>query len=85
MSTMMPTMSTPMVFGEQPFHSLSMMPQTLENTTLSAMRMQKESVMSVGEEVRKPLPSDSPKNWLYQRAPAKGPNTRVLADTPAYM
>ena len=62
MSTTMPRMSTAMVLGEQPFHSFRMMPHTLENTTLSAMRMQKESVMRVGDSLRKPLPNDSPKN-----------------------
>lgn len=31
-------MSTAMVLGEQPFHSFRMIPHTLENTTLSAMR-----------------------------------------------
>ena len=60
-----------MVFCEQPFHSLRMMPQTLLNTTLRAMRMQKAKVVSVGLSVRKPLPNDSPKNWLYHSKPAK--------------
>ena len=51
-----------MVFDEQPFHSLSMIPQILENTTLRAVSMQNESVVSVAYSVRKPLPSDKPKN-----------------------
>ena len=62
MRTMMPAMRTAMVFWEQPFHSLRIMPQTLENTTLRAMRMQNDSVVSVGLSVRKPLPSERPKN-----------------------
>ena len=77
----MPTMSTAMVFCEQPFHSFKMMPQTLENTTLSAIKMQKESVRRVGDSVRNPLPSDKPKNWLYHKAPAKAQNTRLLPHT----
>ena len=46
----------------QPFHSLRMIPHTLEMTTLSAIRMQNESVSSVGDSVRNPLPRESPKN-----------------------
>ena len=69
--TMMPTINTEMVFFEQPFHSFRMMPHTFENTTLSAIRMQNDRVMRVGDSVRNPLPSDSPKNWLYHKAPAK--------------
>ena len=78
---MMPAINTLMVFCEQPFHSFSIMPQTLENTTLSAIRMQNDSVMSVGDSVRKPLPSDSPKNWLYHKAPAKAQYTMLLPQT----
>ena len=74
-----------MVFCEHPFHSLSMMPHTLLNTTLRAMRMQNESVISVGDSVRKPLPSDSPKNWLYHKAPARAQNRRLLPQTPAFL
>ena len=44
----MPMMRTEMVFDEQPFHSLRMMPHTFENTTLRAMSIQNERVMSVG-------------------------------------
>ena len=62
MSTIIPTISTEMVLREHPFHSWRIMPHTLEKVTLSAMRMQNDKVMSVGEEVRKPFPSDSPKN-----------------------
>ena len=51
-----------MVFGEQPFHSLRMIPQILENTTLRAIRMQNERVVRVADSVRNPLPSDRPKN-----------------------
>ena len=80
----MPTMSTEMVFCEQPFHSFKMMPQTLENTTLSAIKMQKESVRRVGDSVRNPLPSDKPKNWLYHKAPANAQNTRLLPHTSVF-
>ena len=74
-----------MVFLEHPFHSFKMMPQTLENTTLSAIRMQNESVMRVGDYVRKPLPNDNPKNWLYHKAPAKAQNTRLLSQTSVFL
>ena len=80
----MPTMSTAMVFGEHPFHSFRMMPQTLENTTLSAIKIQKESVKRVGDSVRNPLPSDKPKNWLYHKAPANAQNTRLLPHTSVF-
>ena len=73
--------STVIVFCEQPFHSLSMMPHTFENTTFNAMSMQNASVVSVGDSVRKPLPSDSQKNWLYHSAPAKRQNNRLLPHT----
>ena len=61
----MPSNSTPIVALEQPFHSLRMMPHTLEKTTLRAIKMQKASVVSTGEDTKKPLPNDNPKNWLY--------------------
>lgn len=48
----MPTTSTPIVFLEQPSHSLRMMPQRLENTTLRAISMQNERVISVGDSMR---------------------------------
>ena len=48
MRTMMPAMRTAMVFWEQPFHSLRIMPQTLENTTFSAIRMHQLKVMRTG-------------------------------------
>ena len=51
-----------MVLGEHPFHSLRIMPQILENTTLSAISMQNERVVSVADSVRNPFPNDSPKN-----------------------
>ena len=76
-------MSTAMVFFEQPFHSSRIMPQMFENTTFSAMRIQNERVVSVGDSVRNPLPSDSPKNWLYHRAPAKRQNRALLPHTDA--
>ena len=60
--TMMPTINTVMVFLEQPFHSFRMMPHTLENTTFSAIRIQNDRVMRVGDSVRKPFPNDKPKN-----------------------
>ena len=78
-------MSTAMVVEEQPFHSLRMMPHTLENTTLSAIRMQKERVISVGDSVRNPLPRLKPKNWLYHRAPARRQKSRLLAHTPPFL
>ena len=70
-----------MVFCEQPFHSLRMMPQTLENTTLSAMRMQNDSVSIVPPASKNERPSESPKNWLYHRAPASRQNSRLLPQT----
>ena len=59
---MMPTINTVMVFLEQPFHSFRMMPHTFENTTFSAIRIQNDRVMRVGDSVRKPFPNDKPKN-----------------------
>ena len=76
-----PTMRTAIVFFEQPFHSFSMMPHTLENTTLRAIRMQNDRVVSVGDSVRKPLPNDSPKNWLYHKPPARRQNKALLPHT----
>lgn len=58
----MPTTSTAIVFDEQPFHSLRIIPQIFENTTLSAISMQNERVVSVADSVRNPLPKDNPKN-----------------------
>ena len=81
MSTARPMTNTVMVFGEQPFHSFRMMPHTFENTTLSAIRMQKAKVISTGDEVRKPLPSASPKNWLYHNTPARAQKTRLFVHT----
>lgn len=80
-STTIPMTSTAMVLGEQPFHSLSIMPHTFENTTFSAISMQNESVIRVGDSVRKPLPMESPKNWLYHNAPAKAQNSKLLPHT----
>ena len=77
-STMIPSTSTTMVLREQPFHSLRMIPHTLENTTLSAISMQKANVISAGESVRKPFPRLSPKNWLYHKPPAKTQNHRLV-------
>ena len=57
-----PMINTEMVFFEQPFHSFRMIPQTFENTTLSAIRMQNDNVIKVGEDVRKPFPNERPKN-----------------------
>ena len=58
-----------------------MMPQTLLNTTFSAMSMQNERVVSTGEEMRNPLPRERPKNWLYHSAPARKQKNRLLAHT----
>ena len=73
-----PTTSTVMVLLEQPFHSLRIMPHTLLNVTLRAINMHQENVSSTAESVRKPLPRLSPKNWLYQRRPARAQNTMLL-------
>ena len=70
-----------MVLREQPFHSLRMMPHTLENTTLSAIRIQNDNVMRVVDYLRKPLPMLKPKNWLYHKAPAKAQNTTLFIHT----
>ena len=48
-STRIPITNTTIVFDEQPFHSLRMMPQTLEKVTLRAMRMQNASVVRVSD------------------------------------
>ena len=61
-STSKPMIKIVMVFVEHPFHSLRIMPQILENTTLSAISMQNERVVSVADSVRNPLPKDNPKN-----------------------
>ena len=74
MSTAIPVTSTKMVFFEQPFHSLRMIPQTFENVTLSAMRMQNASVSIALPASKKLRPRESPKNWLYQRRPARAQN-----------
>ena len=80
-SIIIPVVSTPIVLPEQPFHSLSIMPQTFENTTLRAMSMQNENVMSTGLSAKKPFPRLRPKNWLYQRAPASKQNSALLPQT----
>ena len=73
----MPTINTEMVFFEQPFHSFRMMPHTFENTTLSAIRMQNDRVMRVGDSVRNPLPSqDTLENVI-------APNLLVLVIAPS--
>ena len=77
----MPATRVAIVLPEQPFHSLRMMPHTLENTTLSAIRMQNERVMSVGDPVRNPFPKARPKNWLYHSAPARRQNRMLLNHT----
>ena len=43
-STIKPTNKVMMVFCEQPFHSLRMMPHTFEKVTFSDMRMHHEKV-----------------------------------------
>lgn len=78
---MIPAKSTDMVFDEHPFHSFNMIPQTFEKTTLRAINMQNDRVISVGESVRNPLPSASPKNWLYHSAPARKQNRRLFDNT----
>ena len=84
-STTMPNSNTPMVALEQPFHSLRMMPHTLENTTLRAIRMQKARVVSTGEDSKKPLPNDQPKNWLYHRPPAMAQKMRLFTHTEPFL
>ena len=60
--TIRPITNTLMVFELQPFHSFRIIPHTLLNTTLSAIRIQNDNVVRASEEVRKPFPIDSPKN-----------------------
>ena len=84
-SITMPVTSTAIVFCEHPFHSLRIMPHTFENTTFSAMRMQKASVMSVGDSVRNPFPKERAKNWLYHNAPARAQNTRLFPHTSVFL
>ena len=84
-STTIPMVSTIIVFCEQPFHSLRIMPQTLEKTTLSAIRIQNASVSSVGDSARKPLPSARPKNYEYHNAPANRQNNRLLPQTAVFL
>ena len=69
------------VILDTPFHSRRIMPHTFENTTLSAINMQKESVTNCGLSVKKPLPNESPKNWLYHSAPAKNQNNKLFSHT----
>jgi hypothetical protein len=85
MSTSMPVMSTAMVLLEQPFHSFSIIPQTLEKMTLKDISMQKASISRVGEDVSWPLPNDSPKNWEYHSAPASRQNKRLLPQTAFFL
>ena len=77
----MPQMRTAMVFCEQPFHSFRMMPQTLENTTFSAMRMQNDKVSIVPPASKNERPRLSPKNCEYHRAPASRQKSRLLPQT----
>ena len=84
-STMMPITNTVIVFCEQPFHSFRIIPQRFENVTFRAMRMQNANVVSVSEDVRKPFPSDNPKNWLYHKAPAKAQNKILFPHTSAFL
>ena len=83
--TTRPITNTLMVFELQPFHSLRIIPQTLLNTTLRAIKIQNDNVVRASEEVRKPLPIDSPKNWLYQSAPAKRQNRALFAHTSVFL
>lgn len=80
-NTMIPVIRTATVFPEHPFHSLRMMPQTLENVTFNAMSMHQLKVISDSDEVRKPFPRLSPKNWLYQSRPARAQKSRLEAYT----
>ena len=70
-----------MVFLEQPFHSLRMIPQTLEKVTLRAIRMQNDSVSIVPPVSKKLRPSDNPKNWLYHKAPANKQKRMLFINT----
>ena len=78
-STARPPRSTAIVFFEQPFHSLSMMPQTFEKMTFRLISMHQLKVSSTGEATRKPLPRLSPKNWLYHSKPARQQNRALLS------
>ena len=71
MSTASPMTRMVMVLREHPFHSLRIMPQTLEKVTLRAWSMHQLKASSTGASVRKPLPRLRPKNWLYHRSPAR--------------
>lgn len=77
-NTTSPMSKVMMVFCEQPFHSLRMMPHTFEKVTLSDIRIHHEKVSKAGEEVRKPLPKLRPKNWLYQSIPANAQNNTLF-------
>ena len=55
-STAIPETNTTIVFLEQPFHSLSIIPQRFANVTFNAIKIQNDKVISVGDSVRKPLP-----------------------------
>ena len=61
-STAIPVINTMMVLREQPFHSLRMMPHTLENVTFRAIRIQNARVSIALPLSKKLRPSDSPKN-----------------------
>ena len=76
MRTAIPVINTAIVLFEQPFHSLRMIPQTLEKVTLSAIRIQNARVSIALPASKKLLPRLRPKNWLYQRRPARAQKMR---------
>jgi hypothetical protein len=84
-STAIPPISTKIVFLEHPFHSFKIIPHTFENVTLSAIRMQNARVSIELPASKKLRPSDKPKNWLYQRSPAKQQKRRLFAHTPPFL
>ena len=74
-----PTIKTIIVFCVQPFHSLRIIPQTLEKVTLSDIKMHHENVNNTGEDAKNPLPKLKPKNWLYHKTPARAQNKMLFA------
>lgn len=58
-----------------PFHSLSSMPQTLEDVTLSAIKMLHEKVNNTGLSIRKLFPISKPKT---ENTTAHQPTRRIV-------
>lgn len=76
-----PKTRTVTVLEPAPFHSFRRMPQTLLKVTFSDIRILQEKAIITLPSARKLLPNANPKNWEYQRIPAKAQNNRLLVNT----